>query len=430
MEDDSPLEPPKAWEVLRMPSVRPFLGSVFLTNLALVAQETALGKEIYDLSHRTIDLGWLGMVEFLPVFALVTVAGTIADRYDRRIVARLGLVVMALAAGGLAALAGQKSTTVPMIFAVVLVYGIARAFANPSMRAMPANVVDRSVLPRLQALWSLSWQLSLIVGPALGGLLYAIDPRYVFIFVAASLAASIITLSFVHTDQNLARVERAPGARRFSEAVEGLRVVRNTPIIAGAITLDLFAVLFGGAVALLPVIAEKQLHVGAIGFGWLRAAGGIGAALVAGFLAIRPVRRHIGIVLFSVIAVFGAATIVLGATKTYVVAFIAMLVLSGADAVSVFIRSTLTPLVVPDALRGRVLAVEAVFIGASNELGAFESGVVGQGLGAPVAIVVGGIGTLVVVGLGSRVFPALRTIDRFSDLGDQEAARAARKNAD
>jgi MFS family permease len=416
MEADSPIEPPRAWEVFRLPSVRPFLASVFLSNLALIAQETALGKQVYDLSHQTIDLGWLGMIEFLPVFALVTVAGTIADRYERRNTVRLGFAVMAMAAGGLALLAGQKSTTVPMIFAVVLVYGIARAFANPSMRALPANVVDRATLPRLQALWSLSWQLSLIVGPALGGLLYAADPRYVFIFVAGALVASIITLSFVHTEQSLARSERVAGSRRFSEAVEGLRVVRTTPIIAGAITLDLFAVLFGGAVALLPVIAEKQLHVGAVGFGWLRAAGGIGAALVAGTLAIRPVRRHIGVVLFSVVAVFGAATIVLGATKTYVVAFIAMVVLSGADAVSVFIRSTLTPLVVPDALRGRVLAVEAVFIGASNELGAFESGVVGQWLGAPLAIVLGGIGTLVVVGVGSVVFPSLRRIDRFAEL--------------
>jgi predicted MFS family arabinose efflux permease len=295
---------------------------------------------------------------------------------------------------------------------------------------MPANIVDRRTLPRLQALWSLSWQLSLIVGPALGGLLYAIDPRAVFLFVAGALVLSIVAMSFVHISQDLAkRGAPSAGSRRFSEAVEGLRVVRNTPIVAGAITLDLFAVLFGGAVALLPVIAEKQLHVGAVGFGWLRAAGGIGAALVAGFLAVRPVRRHIGIVLFSVIAVFGAATIVLGATKTYVVAFIAMVVLSGADAVSVFIRSTLTPLVVPDALRGRVLAVEAVFIGASNELGAFESGVVGQWLGAPLAIVVGGIGTLVVVGFGTLVFPALRNIDRFSDLTDQHAASVAKKLA-
>jgi hypothetical protein len=325
--------------------------------------------------------------------------------------------VMVLAAVGLALLAGQKSTTVPMIFAVVLVYGIARAFANPSMRAMPANVVDRTNLPRLQALWSLSWQLSLIVGPALGGLLYAVDPRLVFIFTAAALTGSILTLSLVHTRQELSKkAEPTAGKGRFSEAVEGLRVVRNTPIVAGAITLDLFAVLFGGAVALLPVIAEKQLHVGAVGFGWLRAAGGIGAALVAGVLAVRPVRRHIGVVLFCVVAVFGAATIVLGATKSYAIAFIAMVVLSGADAVSVFIRSTLTPLVVPDALRGRVLAVEAVFIGASNELGAFESGVVGQWLGAPLAIVLGGIGTLVVVGIGSVVFPSLRTIDRFDEL--------------
>ncbi len=418
MSDDDPLEPPKASEVLRMPSVLPFLGSIFLTNLALIAQETALGYEVYKISNQTIDLGWLGLVEFVPVFALVTVAGTYADRHDRRLTARASLVVMVLASGGLAALAGRSSTTVPEIFGVVFVYATARAFANPSMRAMPANVVDRHTLPRLQALWSLSWQLSLIVGPALGGLLYAVNPKLVFIFVASALALSIVTLSFVHIRQDLAVAgDRPPGARRWHDAVEGLRVVRNTPIVAGAITLDLFAVLFGGAVALLPVIAKVQLHVGAVGFGWLRAAGGIGAAVVASMMAVRPVRRRIGVTLFSVVAVFGAATIVLGATKNYAIAFGAVLVLSGADAVSVYIRSTLTPLVVPDELRGRVLAVEAVFIGASNELGAFESGVVGQWLGAPLAIVVGGIGTLVVVGVGSVVFPSLRQVDRFSDLG-------------
>jgi predicted MFS family arabinose efflux permease len=202
------------------------------------------------------------------------------------------------------------------------------------------------------------------------------------------------------------------------EAVEGLRFVRSQPILFGAISLDLFAVLFGGAVALLPAIAEDRLGVGAVGLGWLRAATGIGAGLVALFLTVRPVSRHIGRTLLMTVALFGVGTIALGVTTSFAVAFVALLVLSGADAVSVFIRSTLVPLVTPHDKRGRVLAVEAVFIGASNELGAFESGVVGQLLGPATAIVIGGVATLAIAALWWGVFPALRSVDAFPAISD------------
>jgi predicted MFS family arabinose efflux permease len=197
------------------------------------------------------------------------------------------------------------------------------------------------------------------------------------------------------------------------EAVEGVRFVRSQPILLGAISLDLFAVLFGGAVALLPAIAENRLGVGAVGLGLLRAAIGIGAGAVTLFLVVRPVKRRVGRTLLLTVALFGVGTIALGATTNFAVAFVALMVLSGADSVSVFIRSTLVPLVTPPEKRGRVLAVEAVFIGASNELGAFESGVVGQLFGAPVAVVLGGVGTLVVAALWWGLFPALRNVDRF-----------------
>jgi hypothetical protein len=199
-------------------------------------------------------------------------------------------------------------------------------------------------------------------------------------------------------------------------AVEGLRFIRRTPILLAAIALDLFAVLFGGAVALLPAIAEDRLGVGDIGYGWLRAAPGIGAALMAVALAVRPVRRHVGRVLYLAVGVFGLMTVVLGMTTSFVVAFIALLVLSGADMVSMYIRSTVAPLVTPDEKRGRVLAVEAVFIGASNELGAFESGVAGQALGTQAAVVGGGVATLMVVGIWWVRFTQLRDVDRFDDL--------------
>jgi predicted MFS family arabinose efflux permease len=208
--------------------------------------------------------------------------------------------------------------------------------------------------------------------------------------------------------------EQSPTARqRLHDAFEGLRFVRHQPILLGAISLDLFAVLFGGAVALLPAIAEDRLGVGAVGFGWLRAAVGIGAGVVTLFLARRPITRRVGRSLLIAVAIFGIGTIVLGLTRSYVVAFAALLVLAGADALSVFIRSTLVPLVTPRATRGRVLAVETVFIGASNELGAFESGVAGQFLGPAAAVALGGVATIAIAGLWWTLFPALRKVDRF-----------------
>jgi MFS family permease len=199
-------------------------------------------------------------------------------------------------------------------------------------------------------------------------------------------------------------------------ATEGLHFIRRTPILLAAISLDLFAVLFGGAVALLPAIAEEQLNVGDVAYGWLRAAGGIGAASMAAFLAIRPLRRHVGKVLLVAVAIFGAGTIVLGSTSSYVIAFAAVLILSAADMVSVFVRGSIVPLVTPDEKRGRVSAVENVFIGATNELGAFESGVAAQAFGTPATVIGGGIATLGIVGVWWFGFPALRDIDQFSDL--------------
>jgi hypothetical protein len=206
-----------------------------------------------------------------------------------------------------------------------------------------------------------------------------------------------------------------PGRATLREALEGLRFIRGHPVVLGAISLDLFAVLFGGAVALLPAIAEDRLGVGAVGLGWLRAAGGFGAAAVTIVLAMRPLRRQVGWALLVSVGIFGAFTVLLGATTSFAVAFVALAVLAGADAVSVFIRATLVPLATPEDRRGRVLAVENVFIGASNELGAFESGVVGQVLGPSAAIVLGGVATLGIAGLWGVVFPALRDVDRFPE---------------
>lgn len=409
---------PSAREVVSERAVRAYLASVCLATLAVSAQVTALGKQVFDLTGRELDLGWLGLAEFSPAALLVVVAGNVADRRDRRRVVILALGAEAACSVALAAQARGHSRSLGLILLTVVGFGIARAFQAPAIRALPANIVERSRLPRVTAMNSTAWQAGLIVGPVLGGFLYETGPEWVYLVSAVllALAAAVMTAVEVRDDVPGTRRVRPAASSGIGAAIEGLRVVRRTPVLFGAMSLDLFAVLFGGAIALLPAIADRRLGVDATGLGWLRAAGGIGAAMMGVVLSVRPLRRRIGRTLFAVIAVFGVATIVLGWTRSFWVAFAMMLVASAADSVSVNIRSTLTPLVVPDELRGRVGAVENVFIGASNELGAFESGVVGQLIGAPAAIVVGGIATIVVVVVGAAVFPSLRRVDRFADL--------------
>ncbi len=264
------------------------------------------------------------------------------------------------------------------------------------------------------ALYSATWQFGMIAGPATSGLLYELDPSipYLAAGIGAGLAAIAMLAVRYRRQQHRTPADQAP---TLHHALEGLRFIRRRPILLGAISLDLFAVLFGGAMALLPAIAEDRLHVGNIGYGWLRAAPGVGAVIVSSLLAVRPVRRHVGRVLFIAVAAFGALTVVLGITNSYAVAFVALVLLAAADSISVFIRATLVPLATPDHMRGRVSAVENVFIGASNELGAFESGVAAALLGVGPAVVLGGVATMAVVGLWTRWFPELRRVDTFDD---------------
>jgi hypothetical protein len=266
------------------------------------------------------------------------------------------------------------------------------------------------LVPRVSA----TFQIGAIVGPVLGGMLYAVDPVAPFLAMAALTGTAAVAYTFVRALPTRVDPGVEPPARPgLREAFEGMRFIRRTPILLGAISLDLFAVLFGGAVILLPAIAEERLGVGAVGLGWLRASIGIGAGTATLLLARRPLQRHVGRVLLVVVALFGVGTVVLGLTRSYLVAFLTLAAISAADAVSVFIRSTLAPLVTPSAMRGRVLAVEHVFIGASNELGGFESGVAGQLLGVAGAVVLGGVATIVVAVVWWFAFPVLRDVDRF-----------------
>ena len=422
-----------------------------------MAQATILGKLVYDITGSELDLGLLGLAEFAPAFVLVLVSGTVADRVDRRRIVAVSALVQAVMALGLGWYAGTHPTSIVPIFGLVLGFGIALAFSAPAARSLPADLVAAERLPWLIARSAVAFEVGLILGPVVGAFLYAVDVRLPFLAIAAALVAMAASISLVHIEPHAAvaaepdeAVERerllaearaeaveeaatnysaaAPARAGLHEAFEGLRFVRSQPALLGAISLDLFAVLFGGAVALLPAIAKDRLGVGVIGLGWLRAAAGIGAATTTLALAVRPLTRHVGAVLLSVVAIFGVATIALGITTSYVVAIVAILILSGADAISVFIRATLVPLMTPPDKRGRVLAVENVFIGASNELGAFESGVVGQLLGTAGSVVLGGIATLGVALSWCLLFPTLRRVDRFPDHADDERPPDADSN--
>ena len=407
-------------------SVVALLLATFCSSAAALAATTALGALVFDLTHNELDLGFLGLAEFAPAALLVLVTGSAADRFDRRRVAAFGIVVEAAAAVALVAYVGAGPSSLAPILSFVVLFGVGRAFAAPAARSLPADIVRPERLPWLVARFSATWQVAIIGGPVLGGTLYAADVRYPFVAMAALLVVAAVAIMFVRPEAGVApiRVTSAPAGGEWHQALEGLRFIRTNPVLLGAISLDLFAVLFGGAVALLPAIADERLHVDSVGLGWLRAAGGIGAAAVTIALARRPLREKVGRTLLVVVALFGGFTIVLGVTRSFVVAFVAMAVLSGADAVSVFIRATLVPLVTPGDKRGRVLAVENVFIGASNELGAFESGVAGQALGPAGAVVLGGVATLTIAVGWWALFPALRDVDRFPEHEPDEVALA------
>ena len=403
----------------RLPAGVPaVIGTVAVSTIGTLAMATALGKLVYDITGRALDLGLIGLAEFLPTAIRAPRGGPMADRLDRRKVVALGLLAEALCAIGMALYAASDPTRAWPVFALVAGYGTARAAVTPALRALPADLAGAQ-LSRVVPLNSAAWQLAVIIGPVVAGFLYVGGPSWPFMFGTATLliaVALILQVPDVRSTSGQRAAGTASATGPLREALEGLRFVRRTPILFGAISLDLFAVLFGGAVALLPAIAETRLGVGAVGLGWLRAAGGIGAGTTTLLLARRPLRHRVGRVLLVAVAVFGVFTLLLAFTTSFAVAFVALAVLSSADAISVFVRGTLVPLATPAVMRGRVMATENVFIGASNELGAFESGVAGQLFGVVGAVALGGAATLLIVGIWWWRFPALRNVDRFEEV--------------
>jgi MFS family permease len=389
-----------------------YLAAKLAGSLAAQMQTVAVGLQVYELTRRPLDLGLIGLSQFLPFLLFVLPAGHAADRWSRKkIVLGCFLLELACAAGLGGFSAGGLRGALP-VFALMVPFGIARAMMAPASQALLPNLVPRPLLGSAVGVNSSVWQVTTILGPALGGALYAAAGP-AFVYGAAALLFGVAVLATL----TMAAPPAAPRAESptWHAVVEGLRFVWRRHTVLGAISLDLFAVLFGGATALLPAFATDVLGVGPVGYGWLRAAPGIGAALTAAWLTARPISRRVGRSMFGGVAVFGAATVAFALSRSYLVSLAALVILGAADMISVFVRHLLVQLETPDAMRGRVGAVNSMFIGASNELGEFESGLTAAWWGLVPAVLVGGLATLLVAAAWTRWFPELARMDRFRD---------------
>ncbi|MBB3213101.1 MFS family permease [Herbaspirillum sp. Sphag1AN] len=397
--------------LLKHPSFRLFWLASVASTIALQMQIVAVGWQVYQLTHSAFDLGIVGLVQFIPSLFLVFVVGHVADRYDRRRVARISVAVEALAAGILAAgsLGGWLSKEV--IFVVVFLIGAGRAFSKPTLSALLPTLVPPTILPRAVAGSASATQVAIIVGPALGGFLYVAGPATVYLSSCALFLLCSLVLAWIPAAQDQPVRQSEPATLRSVFA--GLAYIWSKPAMFGAISLDLFAVLLGGATALLPVYAHDILHTNSIGLGFLRSAPAVGALSVALFLAHHPLKGRVGRTMFIAVAIFGAATIVFGLSRTMFLSLPALAILGASDMISVVVRSSFVQLETPDAMRGRVSAVNSVFIGTSNQLGEFESGITAALFGTVPAVLIGGIGTLLVIGLWMRLFPQLYQIERL-----------------
>jgi MFS family permease len=381
-------------------------------TLAVQMQTVAVGWQVYAATSDPLDLGLIGLSQFLPFILLILPAGHVADHYDRRKILAVCYFLSMTSSVGLLAFSLLGIHEVGWVFAVMALFGVTRAFAMPSAQALIPNLVPPELFARATAVNSTVFQVCTIAGPTLGGLLYLAGPSVVFGTVATLLATSTFLITRVRIG---GRDATAPPAITLRSLLSGLTFVRSKPTVLGAISLDLFAVLFGGATALLPIYARDILHTTSVGLGVLRTAPGIGAAVCALILSLSPLDRHVGRWLFAGVGVFGAATVVFGLSTNIVVSVIALMLLGAGDMVSVYLRHLLVQLETPDEIRGRVSAVNAVFIGASNELGEFESGITAAWFGTVRAVVFGGIATMAVAATWAWWFPQLRRMDRLPE---------------
>lgn len=391
----------------RHSSYRRFFTARFFAAFAFQIVSVSVGWQMYEVTGNAFYLGLIGLFQFLPSLLLILVTGTVADRHNRRLIMAIGFIVAAVCAAALLGLTLTHTFAPWPVFAILVVIGIERAFMGPAVQSLGPNLVPVEDLPNAVAWNSSSWQMASILGPVVGGLLYGVGAS-----LAYGVAFSLFGLAAV-----LAFIIRKPEQRSPAKAVSlesmlaGFRFIAQEKVVLGAISLDLFAVLLGGAVALMPIFAKEVLTLGPWGLGLLRAAPGIGAIVVAVILAFKPIRHHAGLLMFVGVGLFGVSTVVFGLSETAWLSIAALVVMGASDMVSVYVRETLIALWTPDEVRGRVNAVNSVFVGASNELGEFRAGTMAHIFGAVPAVVIGGAGTLAVAVIWALGFSKLRKID-------------------
>jgi MFS family permease len=387
---------------------------VLVTGLGGQMAAVAIGWQVYSIHQDPLDLGLIGLMEFIPLPLLALPAGTLADHTSRRLILVFALIVEIAVMCILIAVSLSGARQLWPFLALAFTSGVAGAVGSPPARALSATLVPAELMASAMALRGLAFQTAIVAGPALGGVLFAIRPELAYGAAAGMGAIGLLCLLAITEP----RVERDPLGEplKLRTVLGGIRFIRNSPMLLGAISLDLFAVLFGGAVALLPLFAQSVLHTGPVGLGVLRSAPAIGAIAAGIWLTRRPLKRHAGQTLLIVVAAFGASMVVFGLSHSFALSMVALAVSGFVDMISMNIRAAAVALGTPDALRGRVLAVEMVFISASNELGAFESGVAAKLFGAVTAVVAGGAVTIGLAAGWLRFFPALARIDRLEDV--------------
>ncbi|RWX18789.1 MFS transporter [Rhizobium leguminosarum] len=391
----------------RHPSYTRFFFARFLLSFSQQIVSVAVGWQMYDQTGSAIYLGLIGLVQFLPSLLLILVTGSVADRYNRRAIAALCSLVSALCTLALLVMTVMGTFTPLPVFAVLLIFGIERAFMSPAVQSLAPNLVPEQALSNAIAWNSSSWQLAAITGPVLGGLLYGVSATTAY---TVAVIFSVLGAALLYMIPK--PVQKTTGeTKSWAMILGGFSFIRAEKVVLGAISLDLFAVLLGGATALMPIFARDILTLGPWGLGLLRAAPGLGAIVMAIFLAVYPLKHRAGIYMFIGVALFGIGTIIFGISTNTEVSIAALALMGAADMVSVYVRESLIALWTPDQLRGRVNAVNMVFVGASNELGEFRAGTMAAIFGAVPAVVIGGIGTLVVAAIWASSFPKLRRID-------------------
>jgi MFS family permease len=415
---------------LQIADFRKLIAARFIAVLATISMVVLIGYQTYDIARSdygmsppeaALQLGLLGLAQFVPLFFLTPVAGIAADRFDRRRVVMFANSIDAIIAIALAWGTWADALTLPLLFILAALHGTARVFNGPAFSAIAPNVVPPALLPRAIAMSSMTWQVGTVAGPALGGALFSFEPALPYALSAIGLVASATLVANIRP---VRAVHEGPPVHPLRQMIDGFRFVRRERFLFGCITLDLFAVLLGGATAMLPVFARDILDVGTFGLGLMRGAPAMGAALVGLWLSWRPLETNVGVKMLWAVVVFGIATIIFGISRNIPLSLLALALLGGADMVSVFVRNSLVQLNTPDVMRGRVSSVSGLAISASNELGEMQSGLAAALLGATGAVVFGGAGAIVITGIWAWLFPELRRARTFSSQYlDQQTAR-------